>query len=258
MLHIWPVPVFADNYVWIIEREGVDRVAVVDPGDAAPVIAALDERGLDVGTVLITHHHRDHVGGLARIIDRSHPAVYGSGADGIPGVDHPTHDGDTVCLPHLDLDLEVAALPGHTMNHLGYVASEIAFVGDTLFAGGCGRVFEGTPAQMHDSLMRLAALAPGTTAYCAHEYTVSNLRFARTVEPDNEALAGRLEAAETVRAAGQPTVPSTIATELETNPFLRCSVPAVVAAAETRAGRGLNPGAEVFAVIRGWKDGWSG
>lgn len=258
MLHIWPVPVFADNYVWVLEREGVDRVAVVDPGDASPVISALEDRGLEVAAVLVTHHHQDHVGGLSRIVRHFRPAVYGSGDDSIAGVDHPVGDGDTVSIPDLDLDLGVVALPGHTMNHLGFVAPEIAFVGDTLFAGGCGRVFEGTPAEMHDSLMRLAALSPGTNAYCAHEYTIANLRFARLVEPENPALAVRLQAAEAARAEGRPTVPSTIAFERKTNPFLRCSKPAVVAAAEARAGRPLKPGAEVFTVIRGWKDGWSG
>jgi hydroxyacylglutathione hydrolase len=167
-------------------------------------------------------------------------------------------DVDTVSLPDLGLEFDVVALPGHTNNHLGFVGPGTALVGDTLFAGGCGRVFEGTPTQMHDSLMRLAALASETKAYCAHEYTIANLRFARVVEPGNEVLQRRLEAAETARAANQPTVPSTIADELETNPFLRCSDPAVVASAEARAGRRLEPGAEVFEVVRGWKDGWSG
>jgi len=256
MLQIWPVPVFSDNYVWILENAETNRVTVVDPGDGQPVIAALDERGLEVGAVLLTHHHQDHVGGLAEIIRRYHPAVYGSGDDSVSGIDHPVGDGDTVSTA--DFDLEVVALPGHTINHLGYIGLEIAFVGDTLFAGGCGRVFEGTPIQMHDSLSRLAALVPETKAYCAHEYTVSNLRFAQAVEPGSEILARRLEASETARAADQPTVPSTIAYELETNPFLRCSEPAVVAAAEVQAGQTLQPGAEVFAVLRAWKDGWSG
>jgi hydroxyacylglutathione hydrolase len=258
MLQIWPVPVFSDNYVWILEREGNNRVAVVDPGDGPPVVAALESRGLEVSAVLLTHHHRDHIGGLSDLIDRFHPAVFGSPEDRIPGVDRPVGDGGTVTLDALDVDLEVVALPGHTAHHLGYVGPGFALVGDTLFAGGCGRVFEGTPEQMHGSLKRLAALEPETKAYCAHEYTVSNLGFAREVEPGNDAIAQRLAAAEAARAGEQPTVPSTIGYELETNPFLRCSEPAVVAAAETRAGRALEPGTEVFAVIREWKDGWSG
>jgi hydroxyacylglutathione hydrolase len=258
MLNIRPVPVFSDNYVWILEREGSNRVAVVDPGDGAPVVADLDSRGLEVSAVLLTHHHHDHIGGLPDLIERSHPAVFGSPHDRIPGVDRPVDDGDTVTLDDLEIDLEVVALPGHTAHHLGYVGPGFALVGDTLFAGGCGRVFEGTPEQMHGSLMRLAALDPGTKAYCAHEYTVSNLRFALEVEPGNDALTKRLAAAEATRVDDQPTVPSTIGYELETNPFLRCSEPAVVAAAESRAGRSLSPGAEVFAVIREWKDGWSG
>ncbi len=258
MLHVWPIEVFADNYVWILEREDSPRVAIVDPGDGDPVIAGLQDRGLEVAAVLLTHNHSDHVGGLAEIIQRFHPDVHGSAADGIPGVSHPVTGGDTVTLPDLDLELEVLALPGHTANHLGFIGAGSAFVGDTLFAGGCGRVFEGTMEQMHDSLQRLAAL-PGTTkTYCAHEYTVSNLRFGGRVEPENAVLAERLLSAEATRTAGRPTVPSTIAYELETNVFLRCEKPMVVVAAEEQAGRNLEPGAEVFGVIRAWKDGWSG
>jgi len=256
MLHVWPVEVFSDNYVWILEREGADRVVVVDPGDGEPVIAELEQRGLAVGTVLLTHHHHDHVGGLNRLIDRFHPAVSGSAADAVPGVDHPVGDGDVVALPDIELTLDVVGLPGHTANHLGYVGPQLAFVGDTLFAGGCGRLFEGTPEQMHGSLGRLAALMPATKVYCGHEYTLANLRFAMAVEPGNAALADRLRATEATRAAEQPTVPSTIGLELETNPFLRCSEPSVVAAAEAHAGRELAPGAEVLGVIRSWKDGW--
>jgi hydroxyacylglutathione hydrolase len=258
MLRVWPVPVFSDNYVWVLEREGSDEVAVVDPGDGSPVIEAVLDRGLRIAAVLLTHHHHDHVGGLAGVIRQFHPAVFGSGGDGVPGLDRPLEDGGTAALPFLDIDLDVVALPGHTSRHLGYVGEKIAFVGDTLFAGGCGRVFEGTTDQMHDSLSRLASLVPETKAYCAHEYTVVNLRFGLLVEPGNESMSERLAAAETARAAGQPTVPSTIGYELETNVFLRCSEPGVVAAAEEHAQRDLSPGAEVFGVIRGWKDGWSG
>jgi len=258
MLQIWPIPVFSDNYVWVLERDGSDRVAVVDPGEARPVLDALDARDLTVTAVLLTHNHQDHTGGLAEVVRRFGPAVYGSAADRIAGVDRPVTGGDTVSLPDLELSFDVVALPGHTLNHVGYIGHDIALVGDTLFAGGCGRVFEGTFEQMHDSLVRLAALPDDTKAYCAHEYTVANLRFARQVEPDNGPLSDRLAAAEATRAEGLPTVPSTIGYERATNPFLRCAEPAVVAAAERHADRSLEPGAEVFGVIRSWKDGWSG
>ncbi len=257
-MQIWPVEAFSDNYIWILERAGSPRVTVVDPGDAEPVLAALDERGLEVGAILITHHHRDHVGGLPELIRRFHPPVFGSPAESVRGVDRPVADGDVVALSDLGLTLDVLALPGHTSGHIGFVGDGIAFVGDTLFAGGCGRVFEGTMAQMHESLERIAKLPGETKAYCAHEYTLANLRFAHEVEPVNAALTDRLASVETTRTAGQPTVPSTIGFELATNPFLRCSEPAVVASARAHAGRDLEPGAEVFGVIRSWKDGWSG
>ncbi|MEE4272373.1 MAG: hydroxyacylglutathione hydrolase [Thermoanaerobaculales bacterium] len=258
MLHVWPVEVLADNYVWVLEQEGSPRVVVVDPGDASPVIAALTERNLEIAAVILTHHHHDHVGGLAEIVDCFHPAVFGAGSDGIPGVDHPVEGGDLIPLTDLDLELEVLSLPGHTANHLGFLGSGIVLVGDTLFAGGCGRIFEGTVEQMHQSLTGLAGLPRETKAYCAHEYTVANLRFGRKVEPVNTAIADRLAAAEAARNEDQPTVPSTIGWELETNVFLRCNHPAVADAAEARVGRPLRSSAEVFGVVRAWKDDWRG
>jgi hydroxyacylglutathione hydrolase len=258
MLRIWPVPVFSDNYVWILEREGFKRVAVVDPGDGKPVVEALSRQDLEIAAVLITHHHGDHVGGLPELIRGLHPPVFGSATETVAGVDHPVAGGDRIMLPGLDLELEIVDLPGHTAGHIGYLGAGCAFVGDTLFAGGCGRVFEGTMEQMYGSLTRLAELPPETMAYCAHEYTLPNLRFARAVEPGNDALARRFEAVETARAAGQPTVPSTIGYELETNPFLRCGEASVHTAAESHAGHELATPAEVFTVLRTWKDGWSG
>jgi hydroxyacylglutathione hydrolase len=258
MLQIRPVPIFSDNYVWILQREGSNRVVVVDPGDGKPVIEALGRNELEVAAVLITHHHQDHIGGLPELIRCFHPPVYGSAAESVAGVDHPVAGGDRIMLPHLELELEILALPGHTSGHIGYVGAGCAFVGDTLFAGGCGRVFEGTMEQMHHSLTQLAGLSPETMVYCAHEYTVANLRFARAVEPGNSVLAQRLEAAETARAVAQPTVPSTIGYELQTNPFLRCGESSVQASAASHEGRTLATPSEVFAVLRGWKDGWSG
>lgn len=258
MLRIWPVPVFADNYVWILEREGSNRVAVVDPGDGEPVIAALTRRELEVAAVLITHHHRDHVGGLSDLIRCFHPSVYGSATESVPGVDHPVGGGDRVSLSDLEIEFAIAALPGHTSGHIGFIGSGSVFVGDTLFAGGCGRVFEGTMEQMYDSLAILAKLPPETMVYCAHEYTKANLRFARLVEPGNDALTQRIEAVETALKASQPTIPATIGYELETNPFLRCGEASVRAAAESHASQDLATPSEVFSVLRMWKDGWSG
>jgi hydroxyacylglutathione hydrolase len=255
MFRLWPVRAFTDNYIWVLERDGVSRVAVVDPGDGQPVIAALDARSLEVGAVLITHHHRDHVGGLRDLIRRYHPPVYGPAAERVSGVDHPLAGGELVSLPDLDIELAVVDLPGHTSGHIGFFGSGFVLVGDTLFTGGCGRVFEGTFEQMHHSLTRLAALPPNTEFYCAHEYTVANLRFAGAVEPENEELNARLRSAEAASAT-RPCVPGTIKEELETNPFLRCSEPRVVAAAEAHAGRSLDSAAEVFSVLRQWKDGW--
>ncbi len=258
MLQIWPVKAFSDNYIWILERHGSPRVTVVDPGDAAPVVAALDERGLEIEAILITHHHSDHVGGVPDLIRQFHPPVYGSSTESVVGVDHFVGGGDVISLPDLEIELEGVDLPGHTAGHIGFVGDGFAFVGDTLFAGGCGRVFEGTAKQMHGSLARLAALPPETKSYCAHEYTLANLRFAMVVEPGNTILADRLAATEASRADAQPTVPSAIGFELATNPFLRCSEDPVVKAAEAQAGHELTPGAEVFGIVRSWKDGWSG
>jgi hydroxyacylglutathione hydrolase len=182
--------------------------------------------------------------------------VFGPEIEAISGVDNPVRGDQVVALADLDLYLLVVDVPGHTAGHVAYVGSDFALVGDTIFAGGCGRVFEGTMEQMHASLTRLAALPPETAIYCAHEYTVANLCFAREVEPGNRALEQRLEDAVAARTAGDVTVPSQLADELETNPFLRCHRPPVAAAAEGRAGRRLASEAEVFAVIRQWKDGW--
>jgi hydroxyacylglutathione hydrolase len=256
MLRIDPIPAFADNYIWLLRRSAA--AAVVDPGEAAPVIDALAAGGLQLAAVLLTHHHADHVGGVAELVAR-HPApVFGPAAERIPTVDRALCDGDMVSLAALDLELRAVAVPGHTAGHLAYLGAGRALVGDTLFAGGCGRVFEGSPEEMHRSLNRLAALAAETKIYCAHEYTVANLRFARAVEPANARLADRLAEALAVRGEGRPTLPSTLADELATNPFLRCTEAAVVAAAENRAGRRLGSPAEVFTVVRAWKDGWQG
>jgi hydroxyacylglutathione hydrolase len=258
MIDIRPIPVLSDNYVWVIHADGASEAVVVDPGDGAAVARALSEHGLRLAAILLTHHHADHTGGVRELLAASPCPVFGPGAESIPAVDRPVAEGDRIELGPAFGAIEVIEVPGHTAGHVAYAGDEFVLCGDTLFAGGCGRVFEGTPGQMVHSLNRLVALGPSTRVYCAHEYTVSNLRFASVVEPENPTLAHRLDEAMALRSAGTPTVPSTIEIELDTNPFLRCGERTVIDAAQTHIGRALADEIEVFTVVRAWKDGWRG
>ena len=254
MVQIHGVPAFEDNYLWVIE-DGV-HAAVVDPGDEAPLAEFLDRRGLVLTAILATHHHGDHVGGLEALAARGGVEVFGPGRERIAGLTRPLSGGERITVPGLGIALEVLSVPGHTAGHLAYAGDGFVFCGDTLFAGGCGRLFEGTAAQMAASLDRLASLPSDTLVYCAHEYTLANLRFARAVEPGNARLAERFLADGERRSRGEPTVPSTIALERETNPFLRAHVPEVAASAARHAGRPLASPLEVFAAVREWKNGY--
>lgn len=258
MLRIGAIPILGDNYVWVLSRPDSSHVIVVDPGEAGPVLDWLEEHELEPSTILITHRHHDHVGGVEEIARRFSPRVVAPKRDSVPAASESVVGGDIIRDQSAGVELTTLDVPGHTAGHAAYVGHGIALTGDALFAGGCGRVFEGTFDQMYESLQRLAALPTETAIHCAHEYTVSNLRFAREVEPENEVLQSRLKDAEMQRELGGNTLPSTIAEELATNPFLRCEAPAVVDAARARSGSDLAPGAEVFAVLRHWKDGWSG
>ncbi|MDX1734727.1 MAG: hydroxyacylglutathione hydrolase [Halioglobus sp.] len=255
MLEIHPVAAFSDNYIWLFHSAGGTEAAVVDPGDAEPVLQALDKLGLTLTTVLITHHHFDHVGGLEALCAACDPVVYGPHNPGVAAITHRLAAGDTIEV--FGASFDVLEVPGHTLDHIAYfhdAAEPVLFCGDTLFAGGCGRVFEGDPPMMLRSLDSLAALPAATRVYCAHEYTLANLAFARAVEPDNAALLARIADAEQTRERGQPTVPSDLALELATNPFLRCREAALKASLSKQGRLGGDSPEEVFATVRGWKD----
>jgi len=254
-LSITPLPAFSDNYLWLASRAG--HAAIVDPGDAGPVIKALDDRGLQLEAILVTHHHGDHVGGVERLKAHTQATVYGPRREDIPAIDVSLAAGDKISV--LGTHFSVIEVPGHTSGHIAYFSDELAppvvFCGDTLFGCGCGRLFEGTPAQMLASLDRLAALPADTRVFCAHEYTLANIRFALAVDPGNSALQQRAHTDAARRDHGEPTLPSTIGVELQTNPFMRSDSDAVRAAAIARAGPAAGRSrTDVFAAIRAWKN----
>jgi hydroxyacylglutathione hydrolase len=252
MLAIHSVPAFKDNYIWILEDGR--HAAAVDPGDSAPVEDFLASRGLELCAILATHHHADHVGGLPALVRRWKCPTFGPAREVAAPLDHRLAEGDRFTVPALGIELDTIDIPGHTAGHVALHGAGLLFCGDTLFTCGCGRLFEGTPAQMVDSLAKLARLPGDTSIHCGHEYTMSNIRFAEAVEPGNRKLMERKERDAAKRERGEPTVPSTLAEELATNPFLRCSEPQVVASAERHAGRKLKSPVEVFTEIRAWKN----
>jgi len=254
MLEVTPVRAFRDNYIWLIHGRDRRRVAVVDPGDAAPVERALADGDLVLEAVLVTHHHADHTGGIETLVASRNIPVWGPENERIPALTVPLAGGDRVDVEALGLTFDVLDVPGHTAGHIAYHGHGALFCGDTLFSAGCGRLFEGTPAQMLASLDALSALPADTRVYCAHEYTLSNLKFAQAVEPENPAIADYIGRAERIRRADEPTLPSTLRLERQINPFLRCDEPAVQAAARRRAGAPLGSRDEVFATVRRWKD----
>lgn len=253
-MNVLALPAFADNYIWLL-HDG-DSAVVVDPGDETPVLEALQAHGLDLVGILVTHHHPDHVGGIDDLRPVLKGPVWGPATERIPQPFEPLREGDR--LEVLGRSLRVMAVPGHTAGHIAYVeegasAQPMLFCGDTLFSAGCGRLFEGTPAQMHDSLQRLAALPPDTRVYCTHEYTLSNLKFAAAVEPGNTTIAEALRECTALRAANRMTLPSTIARERGINPFLRCDQPAVIDSARAH-GAADTSAVAVFTALREWKN----
>jgi len=254
MIRVRGIPAFDDNYIWLIGLPGRREIAIVDPGDEEPVIAAIEHEQLTPVAILVTHHHHDHTGGIEALVERYGMPVYGPSHEAIPALTQPLRDGESVTLPGLELAFTVMETPGHTRGHLCYYGHGALFCGDTLFTAGCGRLFEGTARQMYESLAKIGTLPGETLVYCAHEYTLANLRFAQVAEPFNQAIRTRYLEVENARSAGRPTVPATLALEKETNPFLRTGVPPLKEAAERFAGHPLKEGAEVFAAVRRWKD----
>jgi hydroxyacylglutathione hydrolase len=253
---ITPIPAFSDNYIWTLyDKARSDYAVAVDPGDALVVERFLEATDLRLAAILVTHHHADHTGGIAALAASREIAVYGPASEAIAGLTHRLVEGNVVDLDEFGLGLlKVLDVPGHTNGHIAYVGDDYVFCGDTLFAAGCGRLFEGTPAQMYASLAKLASLPSSTRVYCTHEYTLSNLRFAQAIEPDNAALAQRVLDEQSKRERGEPTLPSTILLERQTNPFLRATVASVSNSAARVAKRILASPVDVFAALREYKN----
>ncbi len=254
-LNVRPVRAFADNYIWLIESpQAPHQWVAVDPGDAAPVIAELQRSGASLAAILLTHHHPDHIGGVADLLRLQQVPVIGPDDARIAQRTRTVHDGERCELPNLGLSFEILQVPGHTLSHIAFWGHGALFCGDTLFSAGCGRMFEGTSVQMNASLNKLRDLPPATRMFCGHEYTAANLRFALTVEPGNAAALEYQANVARLRAAGDPSLPSTLGLEIRVNPFLRCDNPLVKAAAEAHAAQSLSDAAQVFGVLRAWKD----
>ncbi|MDD5280771.1 hydroxyacylglutathione hydrolase [Acidithiobacillus sp.] len=245
------IPAFADNYIYVLESSA--GVWIVDPGDVEPVFQWLAPRQMVPTAILCTHHHADHTGGVAALADHFRIPVYGAN-DRIPALTHPVAAGK---LTIGSAEIQVMEVPGHTRDHIAYVWNASLFCGDTLFAAGCGRLFEGTPEMLFHSLQQLAALPPETAVYCAHEYTRNNLRFAALVDPGNPVIRDRQIQAQKQRERGQPTLPSSIALERASNPFLRCADPALIASARHFDPLSGGTALSVFTALRRWKDQFS-
>ena len=248
MFEVTPIPAFRDNYIWMLHQNG--HAVVVDPGDAAPVLSALNKSRLQLDAILITHHHDDHTGGVSALLEAQDATVYAPARGCYAFAHHPVEEGDTISLPEIAARMSVMETPGHTLDHVVYFDAGRLFCGDTLFSCGCGRLFEGSHSQLYHSLLKLAGLPAQTAVYCTHEYTLHNIAFALMAEPQNPALQQRSRQVTQWREAGRPSLPSTIAIELETNPFLRCGKPSIREFAIKNGMPETAPDVEVFRALR--------
>jgi len=253
------IKAFNDNYIWALAEKSNDKIALIDPGDAGVCLDYLQDNNLELSAILVTHHHHDHVGGIETLLKYAKSkawsvTVYGPATEHIAQLDVTLKENDIVNLPTLNCQLKVLDLPGHTKGHIAYFNDKHLFCGDTLFSGGCGRIFEGTAKQMHHSLTKLANLPTDTLIYCAHEYTQANLAFALAVEPNNTELHSYAEQVRLKRNNNQATLPSNIGLERQINPFLRCNEPSIQLSAQAYSKQVQANNSEVFAIIRAWKD----
>jgi len=251
-LRVKAIPALESNYIWMVHDD--TNALLVDPGCAKAALAALAEHGLKLVGILITHHHHDHIGGLDEILKKHKVPVWGPDDDRIPQVTQTVHEGDQISIDALETHFHVIETPGHTRSHVVFYNDAFIFSGDTLFSLGCGRLFEGTAAQMLSSLDKVAKLHPDAQVCCGHEYTQANGHFAQLVDTHNPALAQRMESVSQLRAHGEPTLPVTLATELQTNPFLRTRDPSIIAAVRMHDPDASTTATDVFAILRGWKD----
>ncbi|MCL1125136.1 hydroxyacylglutathione hydrolase [Shewanella surugensis] len=261
MLNIIPLPAFTDNYIWLIKHSNSQDVYVVDPGDANVVIDYLNAHQLTLAGILITHHHIDHTGGILALksFSEQHSAqavlpVYGPASENINGVNHPINNERSMILKTLNIKVTIFTIPGHTLGHIAYLMDDNLFCGDTLFSGGCGRLFEGSPEQMHTSLTQLSQLPTETKVFCTHEYTLANLTFASEVEPDNNDLYAYKEQVSQLRLNNQPSLPSSIGMERKINPFLRCEQDTIQRAIRQHFQHPSHDNRSTFALLRQWKD----
>lgn len=251
---IHPISALKDNYIWGIVNTKKQCALIVDPGDAKPVIAWLKQHHLELNGILITHHHWDHVNGVTDLLKHSQVPVFGSTRSPFSELTHRVDEGQLVIINDAFPSFNVIAIPGHTLDHIAYYGDRILFCGDTLFAGGCGRLFEGTAEQLYASLQKICRLPDNTKIYCAHEYTVNNLRFAHTVEPRNKNITQRMEHVSALREKDTPSIPSLLLEEKQTNPFLRCEIPDIIEQVEKQMKRPLNCAIKVFSALREWKN----